>query len=89
MTLVILTSVRVEPTTLVILTSVRAEPTNAACAPSTATSDALNHYTTEASAKKDAQIAHITTQTLQYTPVVIKTSVVLQTEKNIIIHHRK
>ena len=28
------------------------EPTNAACAPSTATSDVLNHYTIEASPKK-------------------------------------
>ena len=37
------------------------EPRNAACAPSTATSDALNHFTTEASQKKDAQIANITT----------------------------
>ena len=35
-----------------ILTSVRVEPTNAACAPSTAMSDALNHYTTEASKKR-------------------------------------
>ena len=37
------------------------EPTNAACAPSTATSDVLNHYTIEASPKKDAQVAYITT----------------------------
>ena len=44
-----------------ILTSVRVEPTNAACAPSTATSDVLNHYTMEASPKKDAQVAYITT----------------------------
>ena len=36
------------------------EPTNAACAPSTATSDVLNHYTIEASPKRDAQIAYIT-----------------------------
>ena len=42
-----------------ILRSVRVEPTNAACGPSTATSDALNHYTTEASPKKDAQIVYI------------------------------
>ena len=33
----------------VVLTSVGVEPTNAACAPSTATSDVLNHYTIEAS----------------------------------------
>ena len=33
------------------------EPTNAACPPSTATSDVLNHYTTEASPKKDAQVS--------------------------------
>ena len=43
-----------------ISTSVGGEPTNAACAPSTATSDVLNHYTIEASPKKDAQIAYIT-----------------------------
>ena len=36
------------------------EPTNAACPPSTATSDVLNHYTTEASPKKDAQVSYIT-----------------------------
>ena len=46
---------------IIILTSVRVEPTNAACALSTATSDALNHCTIEASTKKDAQIAYITT----------------------------
>ena len=34
------------------VSSVRVEPTNAACAPSTASSDALNLYTTEASTKK-------------------------------------
>ena len=34
------------------MTSVGVEPTNAACAPSTATSDVLNHYTTEASPQK-------------------------------------
>ena len=44
-----------------ISTSVGVEPTNAACAPSTATSDVLNHYTIEASPKKDAQLAYITT----------------------------
>ena len=43
------------------LTSVGVEPTNAACAPSTARSDVLNHYTIEASPKKDAQVAYITT----------------------------
>ena len=46
-----------------ILTSVRVEPTNAECAPCSATSDALNHFTTNASipkTKKDAQVAHIT-----------------------------
>ena len=37
------------------------EPTNAANAPSTAMSDVLNHYTTEASPKKDAQVACIMT----------------------------
>ena len=37
------------------------EPTNATGAPSTATSDALNHYTIEASPIKDAQVAYITT----------------------------
>ena len=37
------------------LTSVGVEPTNAVCAPSTATSDVLNHYTI------DAQLAYITT----------------------------
>ena len=42
-----------------ISTSVGVEPTNAACAPSTATSDVLNHYTIEAS--RDAQLAYITT----------------------------
>ena len=42
-----------------ISTSVGVEPTNAACAPSTATSDVLNHYTIEASPKKDAQVAYI------------------------------
>ena len=40
-------------------TSVGVEPTNAACEPSTATSDVLNHYTIEASPKKDAQKAYI------------------------------
>ena len=44
-----------------ISTSVGVEPTNAACAPSTATSDVLNHYTIEASPKQDAQVAYITT----------------------------
>ena len=44
-----------------ISTSVGVEPTNVACAPSTATSDVLNHYTIEASPKKDAQVAYITT----------------------------
>ena len=39
------------------LTSVRVEPTNAACPPSTAMSDALNHYITKASPKKDTQVA--------------------------------
>ena len=34
-----------------ISTSVGVEPMNAACAPSTATSDVLNHYTIEASTK--------------------------------------
>ena len=51
-----------------IKTSVVVEPTNVACAPSTATSEVLNHYTTEASSKKDAQVAYITTPALQYTP---------------------
>ena len=46
---------------IIILSSVGVEPTNAACAPSTATSDVLNHYTIEASPKKDAQVAYITT----------------------------
>ena len=32
---------------------------NAAYAPGTATSDVLNHYTTEASPKKDAQVVYI------------------------------
>ena len=41
--------------------SVGVEPMNAACAPSTATSDVLNHYTIEASPKEDAQVAYITT----------------------------
>ena len=44
-----------------ITTSVGVEPKNKACVPSTATSDVLNHYTTEASPKKDAQVAFITT----------------------------
>ena len=44
-----------------ISTSVGVEPTNVACAPSTATSDVLNHYTIEASPIKDAQLAYITT----------------------------
>ena len=44
-----------------ISTSVGVEPTNTACAPSTATSDVLNHYTIEASPKKDAQVAYIRT----------------------------
>ena len=44
-----------------ISTSVGVEPTNAACAPSTATSDVLNLYIIEASPKKDAQVAYITT----------------------------
>ena len=43
-------------------TSVGGEPTNAACAPSTATSDILNHYTIKASPKKDAQIAYQITE---------------------------
>ena len=43
------------------MTSVGVEPTNAVCAPSTAKSDVLNRYTTEASPKKDAQVAYITT----------------------------
>ena len=43
-----------------ISTSVGVEPTNAACTPSTATSDVLNHYTIEASPIKDAQRAYIT-----------------------------
>ena len=43
-----------------ISTSVGVEPTNAACAPSTAMSDVLNHYTVEAS-QNDAQLAYITT----------------------------
>ena len=42
-----------------ILKSVRVEPTNAACLPSTATSNALNHYSANASPKKDAQVVHI------------------------------
>ena len=42
-------------------TSVGVEPRNVACAPSTATPDAVNHYTIEASPKKDAQVAYITT----------------------------
>ena len=46
---------------LYIYISVGVEPTNAACASSTATSDVLNHYTIEASPKKDAQLAYITT----------------------------
>ena len=37
------------------------EPTNTACAPSSATSDVLNNYTTDASQKEDAQVAYITT----------------------------
>ena len=37
------------------------EPTNATGAPSTATSDALNHYTIEASPIRDAQVTYITT----------------------------
>ena len=40
-----------------ISTPVGVEPTNAAWAPSTATSYVLNHYTIEASPKKDAQVA--------------------------------
>ena len=44
-----------------ISTSVGVEPTNAACAPSTATSDVLHLYTIEASLKRDAQVAYITT----------------------------
>ena len=40
------------------------EDTNVACAlcveSSTASSDALNHYSTEATPKKDAQVAYIT-----------------------------
>ena len=44
-----------------ISTSVGVEPRNAACAPSTAKSDVLNQYTIEASPKKDAQVAYITT----------------------------
>ena len=43
-----------------ILTSVRIEPMNAECTPSSATSDAVNHYTTDASPKKDSQVADIT-----------------------------
>ena len=42
-----------------ISTSVGVEPTNVALAPSTATSYVLNHYTIEASIKKDAQVAYI------------------------------
>ena len=68
-----------------ILTSVRVEPTKEACAPRTATSDALKHYTIEASPIKDAQNIYMD----YVSTVVIKTSVVLQTEKNIIIHCRK
>ena len=44
------------------MASVGVEPTDAACAPSTATSDVLNHYTTEASPKKDAQHINISTK---------------------------
>ena len=44
-----------------ISTSVGVEPANAACAPSTATSDVLNNYTIEASQINDAQEAYITT----------------------------
>ena len=44
-----------------ISTPVGVEPRNAACAPSTATSDVHNHYTIEASPKKDAHVAYITT----------------------------
>ena len=43
-----------------ILMSVWVEPTNAACPPSTATSDTLSHYTTDASPQKDAKVVHIT-----------------------------
>ena len=43
-----------------ISTSVGVEPTNAACAPSTATSGVLNHYTIEVFPKKNAKIAYIT-----------------------------
>ena len=48
---------------VIIFTSVGVEPTNAACAPSTATSDVLNHYTIEASPTKAAKVhvAYITT----------------------------
>ena len=42
-------------------TSVGVKPTNAACTPSTATSDVLNHYTIEESPIKDAQVAYIRT----------------------------
>ena len=41
--------------------SVRVEPMNGACALSTATSDSLDHYTTEVSPKKDVQVEYITT----------------------------
>ena len=44
-------------------TSVGVKPTNAACAPSTETSDVVNYYATEASPKKDAQVAYITQDT--------------------------
>ena len=47
-------------TMIIILTSVRVDSTNVACTPTTATPDALSHYTTEESPKEDAQVAYIT-----------------------------
>ena len=49
-------------TMMIILPSVRVEPTNVASPPSTAMSDTLNHYTTEASPKRDGQVVYITKQ---------------------------
>ena len=43
-----------------VLTFVRVKPMNPACTPSTAVSNTLINYATEASPKKDAQVLYIT-----------------------------
>ena len=50
------------------LTSVGAEPSNAACLPSNPRSEAFNHYITETSPKKDAQVAYYSKTCLKRSP---------------------